>query len=281
MSNDKEKWEEVYSAEELKAVQKIEKENLTALLDVCQKLNIEPIMYGGSLIGCVRHKGFVPWDDDIDVALIRKDYDLFIKEAPKLFTKEFTLQTPYTERNSPYFYTKLRRNGTTCVEYCNFKSKISKGVYIDIYPIDNIPDDEKAYARQFKKVQRLMSLWYIRQSYFLPILSCGWRRFVGMIIRIFLRFVPVLWIQKYIYKEMTKYNSIKTKRTSVLHYPKITNWFEPLYPLVDGTFEGINIKMPNDWEKHLKRRYGDYMSMPPANQRLGHRPYLLDVKKFL
>lgn len=281
MNNDKEKWEEVYSAEELRAVQRIEKENLIVLLDVCKKIDVEPIMYGGTLIGCVRHKGFVPWDDDIDVALIRKDYDKFIKDAPALLPKEYALQTPYTEMNTPYFYTKLRRNGTTCVEFCNYKSKISKGVYIDIYPIDNIPDDENTYIKQFKKVQRLMSLWYIRQSYFLPIRSKGWKRFIWMTVRAILRFIPITWIQKYIYKTMTKYNSTKTKRTSVLHYPKIKNWYESLFPLVDGMFEGLNIKMPNDWDGHLKRRYGDYMSMPPANQRLGHKPYLLDVKNFL
>lgn len=277
----KEKWQDVYSPEELQAVQRIEKENLKVLLEVCKKLNITPIMYGGTLIGCVRHKGFVPWDDDVDVAMTRKDYDRFIKEAPALFPKEYVLQNPYSEKKTPYFYSKLRRNGSTYIEYFNYKSKISKGVYIDIYPIDNIPDDELAYRKQFKRTQTWMSLWYLRQSYYLPISTKGWKRFVWKLIRLGLRFIPLFIIRILIYRTMTKYNSMNTQRKSVLHYPKITNWYEPLFPLVDGEFEGICVKLPNDWNNHLQRRYGDYMSMPPADQRLGHKPYMLDVKNFL
>ena len=280
MEQKKEKWEEVYSPKELKIVQEIEKNILITLLDVCEKIDVEPIMYGGTLIGCIRHKGFVPWDDDIDVAFVRKDYDKFIKLAPTLLPDDFSLQTPYTEKNTPYFYAKLRRKGCTCIEFYNHKANISKGVYIDIYPIDNIPDDDRLYKKQHKIIQILMSCWYIRQSFYLPYGRNGWKRFVLLAIRLCLRIIPRCIFRYTIYKMLTKFNHIETKRKNVINYPKVTNWYEPLYPLINAKFEGIDVKIPNDWDNHLRRRYGDYMSMPPPEERLGHKPYQLDVKKF-
>ena len=80
-----EKWRDIYTEKQLKTVQEIERKNLSVMTEVCEKLGIDFFAYGGTLIGAVRHKGFIPWDDDLDVALPRQDYMTFAKKAKEIF----------------------------------------------------------------------------------------------------------------------------------------------------------------------------------------------------
>ena len=89
-----EAWEAYYTEKELKMIQKIELDSLDVLSKVCEKLNIKFFLYGGSLLGAVKYGGFVPWDDDLDVALVRKDYEKLIKEGPALLPEGYELQEP-------------------------------------------------------------------------------------------------------------------------------------------------------------------------------------------
>ena len=148
----KEKWQDIYTAEELHAIQKIEKEILQEFINACNKLNIEYIVYGGTLLGQVLYGDMIPWDDDIDVGLTRENYNRFLQEAPDILSKEYVIQSPYNEKKSPFSYTKLRKVGTKYIEKYNHKLNIEKGIYIDIYPVDNIPDSEELRKKQWKKV---------------------------------------------------------------------------------------------------------------------------------
>ena len=158
-----EKWREVYTEEQLKKVQEIGLKNLITLKNVCDELGIEFFLYGGTLIGAVRHKGFVPWDDDVDVGMTRENYERFLKEAPKVLPDNYFLQTPYSEKASPYLYSKLRLKNTKYIEYGHHKLDIEKGIYIDIYPVDNAPDDDGLLEKQHGKIKKIINLFVLRQ----------------------------------------------------------------------------------------------------------------------
>lgn len=115
---------------------------------ICKKLGIPYFLFAGTLLGAVRHEGFIPWDDDLDVIMLRKDYERFFREAPALVGKGFFLQQEFSE-HWPMFFSKMRLDGTACVESYHPKDhQCHQGVYIDIFPCDN------AYASGFgRKMQ--------------------------------------------------------------------------------------------------------------------------------
>ena len=128
-------WNDYYTEENLKKIQKIELCSLDVLEEICKKLNIRFFLYGGSLLGAIKYQGFVPWDDDLDIAMLRADYEKFIREGPKLLPENYEIQHPKTNKRTPYHYIKFRRTDTALVEYRNHKIKMNHGVYFDIYPI--------------------------------------------------------------------------------------------------------------------------------------------------
>lgn len=279
-----EKWREVYTEEQIKKIQELEFKNLCELERVCKEIGVEFFAYGGTLLGAVRHNGFIPWDDDLDVAMVRTDYEKFVREAPKHLSEEFHLQTPYTDSKTPFSYTKLRLKGTTYIEYINRNLDIEKGVYVDIYPIDNLPDSDSDYYKQYKAFHRLAVLYAWRQSPGLDesghSIKLIVKRMVKGCVSAVLKLVPQKCFVRAMDTAATRYNNTETSRKGNLYYPKPVNIFEKLYPLKDHPFGELSIKIPDCAEQHLASRYGDYMSMPPEEKRIGHKPYKLDFGKY-
>ena len=275
----REKWQEIYTDVQLKRLQQILVDNLKVFIDVCNKLNIEYIVYGGTLLGTIKYNGLVPWDDDIDVAMPRKDYEKFLREAPSILPEDYFLQTPESEKKSPYLYAKLRKKGTIYIEEFHNKLDIEKGVYIDIYPIDNIPDDDFLRKKQFKKVQRWIYRYYFRQCLHVkfPIPKGKRKNYLYQIsLYYLLHLVPRNYIIYNVKREMTKYNDINTKRKSCLFSPNYENIYVKFYPLQKKLFEGINVNVPNCYKQHLLSRYGDYTKDLPLDKRVGHIPFEMD-----
>lgn len=279
-----EKWEEIYTKEQIKKIQQIEIKNLIELKRVCEEIGVEFFLYGGSLIGAVRHKGFVPWDDDLDVAMSRDDYEKFIREAPKKLSPEYFLQSPLNDKKSPYIYTKLRLKGTKYAEYGHHLIKMEKGIYIDIYPIDRLPENDEEFLRLYNKFQSIVRLYVLRQSPYPYIKQRSFvRNFkdaVRFVASYVLRIVPRKVYLKRIYDIMTFYNDKNSSRYGNYSYFDPVNLFKDIHPFEKGEFEGIEVNLPNEWDYHLNKRYGDYMKMPPEEERIGHKPYILDFGKY-
>ena len=273
--NKKEKWQDIYTKDDLIKLQSIEKNLLKDFISICEKLNIEYFIYGGTLLGQVKYGGMIPWDDDIDVALTRDNYNRFLNEAPKILPDSLVLQTPYNEKKSPFSYTKLRKKNTLFIEKYNHKLKIDKGVYIDIYPVDNIPDDDILRKKQWNKSQFFCKLYYLRQCIHADLKEDNLNKFFKhFFVYNILRILPQSFYVKLIDKEMTKYNKCVTKRKSCLFSPNYDNIYVNLYPLVKKKFDDIEVMMPNCYDDHLRKRYGnDYMEFYPENKRIGHVPY--------
>ena len=124
-------------------IKEIELEIFKVFLDIANKLDIKYYLIGGTLLGAVRHKGFIPWDDDIDVGLPRKDYEKFIAEAQKYLPDYYFLQTYETDPEYPLSFAKIRDSRTTYLETALNNKKINHGVFFDIFPLDFYPENEK------------------------------------------------------------------------------------------------------------------------------------------
>lgn len=278
----------IYSDEELKKIQALELSALKELITICDRLSIPYFLIDGAAIGAVRHHGFIPWDDDIDVGMLRKDYQRFLKEAPQYLSDKYYLQTPYTGKSNPYFYSKLRINNTQFVEYCNHRLNIHHGVYIDICPFDEVPDDETLNARQFRRCQRWIRLFVVRQS---PDRS---QPPVGLMqtclaaarrmLHYWLKLVPYSVFANAIERETTAYNDTGQKAVAFLHYPKRKVDYmlkTELAETVDCRFEETVVKIPCGYDDYLKRHYGDYMAYPEPSMRFGHKPYRFSIDEQL
>ncbi len=277
----KEAWRTYYTEQELAEIQKIELESLDVLSKVCKTLKIDFFLYGGSLLGAVKYGGFVPWDDDLDVALLRSDYEKLLKEGPSLLPEGYELQEPRLNKRTPYPYTKLRKKDTVMVEYMYRNININHGVYFDIYPIDNLPDDDEELSKLQKQLLKIVLVWQRRQTASLncPVkgIKKSIRKCLELAKHILFRMIPHRYLINKMNDIMTKYNDTETLRQGNLFFPKPVNCFDGIYPLIEVEFEGRKMLIPKGYEINLENRYGDITQEPPEEDKVGHRPYILNL----
>ena len=270
----------IYSDEELKAIQSLELECLKAVMLICKENDIEYFAIGGTALGAVRHKGFIPWDDDIDIGMTRENYRKFLLVAPRCLPKQYHLQTPYDSKRNPYAYAKVRIDGTRFVEYCNRNVDMHHGVYIDIFPFDEVPDDEESNRKQFKQVQKLIRLFSLRQS---PDVSVEPHTFfertraaARCVLHLICQLMPYDTVFKKLEETVTKYDGTNQQAIACLFSPvRLTEYVLlcDLYPLCEAEFMDVSIMIPGSYNTYLTTHYGDYMRLPPKERRFGHKPY--------
>lgn len=134
----------------LKQHQEVLYELLQIVDNICKKHKIRYMLFAGSALGAARHQGFIPWDDDLDIVMLRTDYERFLEIAPKELDENiYFLQKEYSE-HWPMFFSKLRKNNTTCIErYVPKDNKTHQGIYVDIFPCDNLSDSKLICKLQF------------------------------------------------------------------------------------------------------------------------------------
>jgi len=126
---------------QLKKMQKLELQALEEFISLCQNLGLTYYLLGGTMLGAVRHKGFIPWDDDIDVGMPRKDYDTFVNQAQKYISSNYYVQTHKSDPEYPFNFAKIRINNTTYIESKLASKSMNHGIYIDVFPLDVYPDN--------------------------------------------------------------------------------------------------------------------------------------------
>lgn len=262
---------------------------LKAFIEVCEKHNLTYFLVGGTALGAVRHKGFIPWDDDIDVGMPREDYEKYILLQKEYEGTPYFIQTYKSDPNFIYNYAKLRDSSTTFIENYYKDFQMNHGVWIDIFPIDGTPENTKDDPKKFgKKV-----LWTWKQVYW-QYLGCLRRKFskrtffkdLGLNIVYGLFF----WVNvgHYTNKRIDK----RIKKYSYKDSEYLANWLgtnpkKEAMPrdVYDGepskaTFEGMEVNLPHDYDRYLTLLYGDYMTPPPANKQEGHHHHAgLDLHK--
>ena len=132
------------TADQLQSLKDRERDMLKTFVDICNKHSIKYFVQGGTLLGTVRHGGFIPWDDDVDVSLPRDEYERFLAVAEKELPEYYFLQTKDTDPEYPNNFAKIRDSRTTFLESSAKNLNINHGAYIDIFPLDNYPSGIKA-----------------------------------------------------------------------------------------------------------------------------------------
>ena len=149
--------------EKTKRVWAVQLEMLDEVERICKANGLKYFADSGTLIGAIRHEGYIPWDDDIDLVMLREDYDKFVQIAPKWLKEDLVLQTVYTEKNYLRGHAQIR-NSKTCG--CNEEDKkagYNCGIFIDIFPLDGMPKTEKERKNWAKKIQfywTVLYTWY-------------------------------------------------------------------------------------------------------------------------
>ncbi|MBR2870270.1 MAG: LicD family protein [Clostridia bacterium] len=264
--------------EDLDKLKKIETELLKQFIQVCDKLNLRYYIMYGTLIGAIRHKGFIPWDDDIDVGMPREDYELFVKKAQSLLPENVFVQTIDTEPNHPFAFCKLRDNNTAFIEDILQKHKINHGVWVDVFPLDNYPEDPKVYKKVHKK--RKFYKRVIESKYCICAKSLTVR-----LKKLLKKLTFCLFSAKKAVKRLDELFKAQPKSHHYVNHsaswgPKEAlpvEWFGNGV-LVD--FEGLKVNAPEKYHELLTKAYGDYMTPPPEDKRGSfHNVILVDTEK--
>lgn len=254
--------------EQLRRLQLLELSALKAVDKVCKQLDIEYFLFGGSVIGAVRHNGFIPWDDDIDIAMYREDYDKFVAGAQALLGDAYYVETYHTNIDHFLCFTKICINGTVYAQPQFVNRDVHQGVYLDVFPIDGVPDSK--FGRFVQKYQTMGAYFLLRGE---PITQLG--GFVNWLSKIFLKITTKqfrhrlgIWLDK----RATRHNRENCLYVSNLYgmalYEKEMLPKEYIGTPIPWMFEDMECKIPQMYHEYLTHIYGDYMQFPPEAERV-------------
>jgi len=235
-------------------------ENAIEIDRICREQNIKYSLYGGTLIGAIRHNGFVPWDRDLDVAMPRKDYERFRKYCMENKNEKFFFSNYKSEQMYPNNWGKMRHNETVFVEKEVENLKIHHGVFVDVHPIDNIfpifLHFQVRLTMFFCCVHKTKCGIYRGTEYKRKIyaLFSWWPFFMINGLRDFSMRMFNVFPTKYVYKIAHPNNGI---------YPIPRETFEVL---TEHKFEGRDFFIPVNYDDFLRKRYGNYMEYPPESE---------------
>lgn len=263
----------------LRKVQLTQLEIAKEIKRVCEENGIACFLSDGSFLGAVRHQGFIPWDDDMDMSMLRADYEKFCQIAPEKLKPEYCLQTWYTDPNYGLPFGKVMKRNTLYLESKKTRRLQENGFYVDIFPVDALPEDKEKQAAYAKRLMKLYRLKLMKSGY-KPWMECDQINWVKRIGYLYYQFLALFHSGEKLAKD---YDALATA------YPDgeqvCMQWgqsrlipFESQWvrELADYTFEGETFSGPKEYDKYLTTQYGAYMEFPPEAER-GNRHQILEI----
>ena len=243
-------------------------EMLQAFDAFCREHEIKYFLYWGTLLGAVRHKGFIPWDDDVDIIMLREDYEKFVTYSQ--ISDEFLIVS--NKNSHGYFHPFMHCNvsDTKTIMMSNTMHKLTgKGLCLDIIPLDYVPEDPEEQKKMLSKImnwRRLLSILLYRRH---PVK--GISSFIKVTISKFLSlFLSEMALVKKIQKYASKYKN-KTNCCAQLYLGTLYVFDAELFSKgMESDFEHVQFRIPEKYDEILRIFYGDYMKIPPKEDRLDH-----------
>ncbi|KXB79675.1 LICD family protein [Varibaculum cambriense] len=268
-----------YPPEILKKLQAREIELLRVVAQLCEDHNLVYFIDSGTCLGAVRHGGFIPWDDDIDIGMPLNDYFEFLQIAPKYLPLGYSVHSSENTENFTALWAKVYIDGTRFEDNNAVEANTYQGIFLDVFPYSQLEKDPYRAKLQKRKSAFWQKISYIKGFSNPNIPShIHFRSLVQALIaitHILLKLIP----QKMIVKAFWK-----GAKAQVLS----DNWFCPpsstqttfvkstLFPTKEITFAGLRVQAPADLDTYLSSIYGDYMQLPPKDKRRSHVPQVLD-----
>lgn len=246
----------------LNAHKQIMLDMLTEVDRICKKHGIRYMLFAGSMLGAIRHHGFIPWDDDLDIVMLRSEYDRFLSAAPRELDPQYFLQREFSD-HWPIFFSKLRKNGTACIErHIPRDPELHQGIYIDIFPCDNLYENGLLRRLQFLASKVVIAKSLDARGYLTD----------SMMKKAFIICCRMLPMRPFL--EFTQHRS--GKESSRVHtffgatskYPKGIFERKWLTKAIDVPFETGFFPVSACYDEMLTTLYGDYM-IPLAPEKRG------------
>lgn len=259
-------------------LQQKELELFKAFVRVCEKHNLRYFLVGGSALGAIRHKGFIPWDDDIDVGMPREDYDKFMELQYEYEGTPYFIQNYKSDPCYVYNYGKLRDSSTTFIEYTYKNHRINHGVWVDIFPIDGF--SRKYKPREKYKNRLLFKIWFqVYFSYFgalrRKVRKETW--FKDILLNIVAGLFYIFDIAHYRNKKVDRF----VRKVPLDESVQAGNYFgfnmkreamdsNLFKEFIKVPFEDTEAVVLKDYDTYLRNLYGEYMTPPPPEKQIGH-----------
>lgn len=267
--------------EKLRQLQLTMLEILKVFDKFCREYGLKYSLYAGSLLGAVRHKGFIPWDDDLDVCMSRADYEKFLELWQKAPVAGYVLQN---KENSRYFdqsFSKIRKDHTTFLQDEWQIGNHHTGIFLDVFPLDRIPNG---------KLNRAMYKWHcmkyqlLTREFVPPKAGITTRLGAAVILSCTPKFCRER-VRQNTLKKITRYNNrhdLEIAAIETMASLRKSFALDMLDSYVDLPFEDGEFMCFAGWDDHLRRKFGDYMQLPPEEERTWkHHPILIDFERNL
>ena len=262
----------------LRDVQLVELYIAKELKRICTKHNIRYFMSDGTLLGAVRHQGFIPWDDDMDFGMPLADYNRFLDVAKEELSPEFFLQHVTTDSGYIMPYAKIRMNGTKIREAVAADSNMHCGIWVDIFPFVSV-DEKKAHSPLFFKTANLLMTTYLQKNGY--DLNAVTKSRLKRIVKSILKYLPISKsaLKRYVFgllQDSSKESDYCMKIRAVLRrqfvFPKAC--FDQFTQL---QFEDETFSAPVCYDKVLTEEFGDYMEIPEESKRKNHAAVSVEI----
>ena len=255
--------------DELKKVQNYEIEIMNEVDRICQENNIKYTVAYGTLLGQVRHKGFIPWDDDIDILLLHDDYAKFKEICKKELGDRFFYQSHDTDHEYYYLYDKIRMNGTVFRETFLSTYNINHGVFLDIFPVDRMPNNKFVRVLQYLRYHFYRTI--LESKYICVNARHGMKKRVAQVIRFIFKPMSLDKLYDKCIKISQKYNVEKNADARIYsaNFGEYKKYFkvDEIIDVERSPFENIEVNRVRAYDKVLKKFYGNYMQLPPEEKR--------------
>ena len=260
-----------YVSEQRKKIWAVELDLLHEFFSVCENYDIEAYAFAGTLLGAIRHKGFIPWDYDADVCMTRKNYEKLVAIANEVFKPPYFFQTARSDRCFFTSAARLRNSETTGIIAWNYSPEYNNGIYMDCFVMDAVPQSKALFKMQQKELYFLQSLakCYKPNTVIDVKNEIGKHRFIKSIIKDIVSYETILDF----YDKISQHYNGKSNELALVSTAVFSEKYRCMEEELSGynmtSFENIEIPIPLNADRILKYIYGDYMTLPQIENQEG------------